>query len=474
VSYLDTMRLGLLCSLAALVVACGSSSKPPKPSPADGGEGGESSSGRGGSVGKAGNAGRGGGGGKAGSSGNGASGGSGGDDAGIAGEGGVAAGGAEAGVGGSDAGSGGASNTTGGSGGDGGIANSGGAAADGGVPGTGGTEAGSSGSGGSDTGGTGGGPECSPSNDECPAGTYCSPELECVRGCREDADCASGRCSNHDCERCLGDDECRAGLVCGSGTCGEPCSNSDECGGLTCCDGRCVDVSRDVAHCGACGGAESPNTCSTDEFCGTSGCNDATLANVCDNALVTVVEDGLGPDEAAAAALGAVLVTGCDPPPESRTVDEATTDALNPTNGRPVIGGGEVLVIAGGPYGQAVMSYLESERIAPVYARVGAGTYELARSSDDATLGSIPQESSDDTHDLLLIEVVRDPASGTFLLVCYGFNEYGTATAVWYLANVMVPGPLSMYDQRYYVIEWTDDGDLTPDLDDTFDVLASG
>lgn len=235
-----------------------------------------------------------------------------------------------------------------------------------------------------------------------------------------------------------------------------------------------MDVTRDVDHCGACGGDDSPNTCSVNEFCGTAGCNDATIANVCDTALLTVVEDGLGPDEASAAALAAALVASCDPAPETRTVDEATTDALNTSTGRPVIGGGEVLVIAGGPFGQAVMGYLEEQRIAPVYAGVSGENYLLRLSSDDTTLGSIPSSSSDDTHDLLLIEVVRDPASGTFLLVSYGFNEYGTAAAVWYLENVMVPAPLSTYDRRYYVIEWTDDGDAAPSAGDTYDVLTSG
>lgn len=295
-----------------------------------------------------------------------------------------------------------------------------------------------------------------------------------MRGCREDEDCASGRClSNHNCDRCLGDEECRVGLVCGSGTCGQPCSEPGDCGELSCCDGRCVDVTRDIAHCGACGGEESSNTCSLDEFCGTEGCNDATIANVCDTALLTVVEDGLGPDEQAAAALGAALVAGCDPPPEVRTVDEATTDALNPSTGRPVIGGGEILVIAGGSFGQAVMAYLENERIAPVYVAVSGDDYVLRRSSDDTLLASVSMADSTDAHDILVIEVVRDPASGTFLLVTYGFNQHGTAAAVWYLANVMMPAPLTTYDQRYYVLEWTDDGDGMPDGGDMFEVLTS-
>ncbi len=478
--------LGSAYVLGFFLVACGSSGGG-KAKPSDGGTGGEAagnSGGKGGGAGKGGTPGKGGNAGSAGGGrGGGTSGGEGGRDTGTGGDGGT---------GGSNMGSGGDSGGSGASGGEAGTP-SGGSGANGGEAGTpsdgtageageasGGTGATSGGNGGAGeaSGGVGGAePECSPSNDTCAAGSYCTPEGVCAPGCGDAEDCASGRClESHACERCLSDTECPVGTVCGSGTCRAPCTELEGCGdaALTCCDGRCVDVTRDVSHCGACGGAGSPNTCGGAQFCGTSGCNEATIANVCDNALVTAVQDGIGPDDQAALALAQTLAAGCDPAPATRTVGEVTTDVLNPNTGRPVVGGGEVLVIGGGPFGQNVMAYLESQRIAPVYSEAVGSDFRLVRSSDGLVLGSIPSASSTASHDLLLIEVVRDPASGTFLLVAYGFNGTGTNAAVWYLANVMVPGPLSTYDQRYYVIEWTDDGDLAPDAGDTFTLITSG
>src|SRR5690606_35427864 len=93
-------------------------------------------------------------------------------------------------------------------------------------------------------------------------------DARCVAGrsvvgaCAPDrADC-DGSYANG-CERALGietdcgacGDACDAGEACVAGRCRQTCSAASECGGLACCDGACIDTSRDIRHCGACGTA---------------------------------------------------------------------------------------------------------------------------------------------------------------------------------------------------------------------------
>ncbi|HEY3493862.1 MAG TPA: hypothetical protein VGK73_04220 [Polyangiaceae bacterium] len=311
--------------------------------------------------------------------------------------------------------------------------------------------------------------DCLPSEDDCGVGSFCDETFECVQGCSEAGDCASGVCrSDHTCQRCLADTECPAGAVCGSGTCSAACTDSEQCeSGWSCCEGRCVDTTRDIEHCGGCGGVSSPNRCTLEDFCGAGACHEVSFANVCQTALFTAVDDGIAEDTQAATALAQALVDGCSPVPATRTVSQTATDILNPESGRPVVGGGETLLVAGGAYVQKVLGYLENQRIAPLFSRVSGDNFELARASDGGAIASIPMAGVDGRHDLLVIQLVRDPSSGTLVFSTFGFSGIGTQAAVYYFENSILPNPTS-YPRKSYVFEWTDDGDDTPGAGDTF------
>src|SRR5438270_8849162 len=60
---------------------------------------------------------------------------------------------------------------------------------------------------------------CLPSDDHCPGGTWCSASFQCVSACQIDADCGKG----------------------------------DAGANVQCCQGQCVDITRDGRNCGACG-----------------------------------------------------------------------------------------------------------------------------------------------------------------------------------------------------------------------------
>ncbi len=106
-------------------------------------------------------------------------------------------------------------------------------------------------------------------NDDCDTGQWCNPEGLCVPGCRNSAEClaangggAAVRCDpvTHQCSGCLVDDDCPAGYLCTAGSvCTPGCTEAHKCReDFTCCDGRCIDVTSDMANCGACGAVCAP------------------------------------------------------------------------------------------------------------------------------------------------------------------------------------------------------------------------
>ena len=371
---------------------------------------------------------------------------------------------------------------------------SGGSAGDGGSAGTpaggagGSAGTGNGGSGGMATGGAGGsggqggaggggdGP-CDENDDQCPDGTYCSVG-ECVPGCKTGGSCASGVCSeDHDCDRCTADAECAEGRLCGSGTCHATCDAAAEEPGcpadFSCCGSRCVDARRDIDHCGGCGVA-----CAATEFCATGGdtvgCAPAVLAEVCNNARAVAIDNGLSGDGPAVEDLIAVLSSGCSPAPTTRVVPQEQADAINPQTGQLVGGGGELVVLAGGGYGNPTVSLMESNRLAPLYGGPsGDNAYGIWRSSDDQEVATILLDDLDDK-DLLLFEVYRDALTGTLGLVIYGLTAEGTHAAVWLFERDILP-KLATYTDSWYVYEWDDiNDDDAADDGDTFTLLASG
>jgi hypothetical protein len=333
--------------------------------------------------------------------------------------------------------------------------------------------------------------DCLPSNDHCPASQYCTDEYECVSGCKTDgSSCASGICdTDHNCTSCIKDDECVEGLVCNSGACGAACTEAEEgevaaCGdGLICCSLHCTDVAINSNHCGACGA-----DCGAGEFCGIDACADGqggagsvaspcvachpmTLANICSIAEAVVILDTVkNPQEGnrdQGRAIGAALKAKCSPTPVLTEEEQDSVAALNFTTGRPVSGGRELLIVAGGPFFQNLEVYVEKQRIAPVYWHATEGNVEtqFRKSSDDSVIASLPLSGIDhDSRDLFLIQFMRDAASGSLVLNAQGFWLSGTVAAAFQLKEGMLPN-LSTFDQAWYVYEWVDmDDDKLPDL----------
>jgi hypothetical protein len=244
--------------------------------------------------------------------------------------------------------------------------------------------------------------------------------------------------------------------------------------GLTCCGDHCADLKRDVHHCSACN-----MPCMGAQFCSPNGCKAGIVANVCESPVVTFLLDGLSADDPATDVLQTGLATSCSPPLTMVTkVPQSTSGTINPTNGKPVAGPGDMLIVAGGPFGQLLVKYLETSGITPVYSYYDLMVNQLrGRSPGDA--GADPlivnamQSDVTDSHSFFLIEFVIDPASGTLAFIVYGINAAGTSAATWYFAQKILPMK-SSFDKSWYVYEWTDlDNDKKPSDADLFKLVQS-
>ena len=408
----------------------------------------------------------------------------------------------------------GGTNSKAGSGGKGGTSSKGGS---GGKGGTGGSSV-DGGAGGATAGAAGTGPQCPacesgfclddgtcvdclPSDDECPAGSYCTDENTCAEGCKPSGDgCASGICDEtHNCANCINDDECIDDLVCGNGKCSAACTAAQEgqkagCGdGLTCCSLHCTNVEVDSNHCGACGA-----TCDDGQFCGldtaaggeggTGGtssayvaCHPVTIANICAIANAIVILDtsrnASDGNRVPGRAIGAALKAKCSPAPSLSEAEQDSVEALNLQSGRPVSGGKELLVVAGGPFYQIVEEYLEDQRIAPLYWNVvnpnNPTASQYVKSSNDEVVLTLPVDEDHDSHDLFIIQFMRDPASGSLALNAQGLWLSGTNAAAYQLIEGMLPN-LASFDKSWYAYEWTDkDNDKAPDLNE-MELIDSG
>lgn len=327
--------------------------------------------------------------------------------------------------------------------------------------------------------------ECLPANDQCPTGHYCTDANVCAAGCKDASSCASGSCgADHNCERCINDDECAGDGLCNSGTCGAACSADDEgeqagCeAGLVCCSQHCKDVAVASDHCGACGAA-----CESGQFCGLTSCSEAgpepstcvachdvALANLCAiGKAVVILDTNKNPGEgnrALGRAVGAALQQQCQPTPVVTEEEQDSVSALNFTTGRPVSDGGELLIVAGGFFYQNLEGYVEEQGISPLYVKVEDGKQQFMRRGDDEVVARDTNTTDIDSHDFFALQFMRDPASGSLVLNFQGFWLSGSQAAAFFMLNGVLPN-LASFDQAWYVYEWTDaDGDREPDLDE--------
>jgi hypothetical protein len=180
------------------------------------------------------------------------------------------------------------------------------------------------------------------------------------------------------------------------------------------------------------------------------------LSQICGVAHTTLIEDGLSPDDTSNAVIQQALLANCVPPPAAASLPKGTAGAIDPTTGRPMAGSGNLLTVAGGAYVQKTVSYLDAIGATQVFLAVGAnGSWQyVSRAAGGTVVAELPQASFNTTHDIVLIEFVRDPLSGTPVFIAFGQEAESTAAAASYVAHQIIPNK-SQYDKGWYVYEWT-------------------
>jgi hypothetical protein len=255
---------------------------------------------------------------------------------------------------------------------------------------------------------------------------------------------------------------------------GTACSAASPCsGGLTCCNDHCVDTKKSPTNCGACGVGCAVGT----QFCNGTTCKDALFQNVCQSPNATLIQDGITEDDTAGATIGTAL-GACTPAVTVRTVLQSVVEG-DPTlgimadGGAPLSGPGDMLVTAGGDFGQHMVKYMETNSSAPImWSQVGT-TITLSRRSTGAVLKTLDEASATPSHDYAVIELAVDAPSGTLTLIAQGLLGPGTRAASFYLSKVMIATPAT-YDQAFYIYEWTDaNANLMPEAGE-FALVSSG
>ncbi len=314
---------------------------------------------------------------------------------------------------------------------------------------------------------------CIPSTGEgCSPSQFCASDFVCVSGCRNNAGCKSGIClANHDCAYCESNAECSQGRQCGTGTCSATCAGDGDCtGGRKCCGGACIDLTRDIHHCGTCA-----LNCNANQFCTGTACKSVALTNVCDNSAATVLLDGLSADNDAGYVLASALTSGCSPAPTVTVIPQQASQDIDAGSGRPLLGGGKLLVAAGGSFGQNLVDYVERSGISPIFDSSTNNSYSFStRDGGGVALFYAPSSSLSASHDYFVVQLVREPVNGTLSLVSYGFDGPGTQASAWFFAHKVMVNRAA-YPGSWYVVEWTNaDGDPAPSAGDTYTVIGSG
>jgi hypothetical protein len=198
---------------------------------------------------------------------------------------------------------------------------------------------------------------------------------------------------------------------------------------------------------------------------------------------LTILLDGLSIDDASAPILRDGLLAQCPGPPAASIVAQKSSGAINPTTGQPVAGGGNMLAMNGGPYGQDLLRYLEKSGISPLYQYYdatltrfygrGGGADAGSDAGPDRIIVEELQSALNDSHGYFIMEMIVDPDSGTLVFSDYGLDAVGTIAGTWYFVNKVLPN-LATFGKSWYVYKWTDqDADKMPSDPDQFSLIAS-
>ena len=316
-------------------------------------------------------------------------------------------------------------------------------------------------------------------SDNCPTGQYCTAQFACVAGCKGNARAAAARAPTTNATIARTISSARPAMS-AAPACAlrlaprrSPAAMASNAAGAI-----ASALARDIHHCGGC-----PNACSSSQYCSSTGCTVVSIANICGNGQTTMLLNSYPADNDSNAVLQGGLTSQCAPPPTAGQIAQTSPGPINPSTGQPVAGGGNLLTVAGGfSFSAGQLPRLGRHHAglprAPrsdywrYYRRGGGADAGPDGGASDAVVAEISWTDSTAARDIILIELVRDPASGTLALIVFGQHAESTAAAARYVATQMLPvANRSTYDKSWYVYDWRAASDAGPE---TFTLIASG
>ncbi len=234
------------------------------------------------------------------------------------------------------------------------------------------------------------------------------------------------------------------------------CDADGDCGGRTCCDGRCEDVSLSMRACGACG-----NTCAAPTYCTGSRCAPFAFEAICSNDELRIVHraaklvdgenDDPAPDNQAADDLAVALADLCNNTLATATVI-GEDDVLEGANAGPLATGrGTGLIVAGGRVFSGVIDYLDNADVTPVELVVGGDgdSFQLVVRSQRRVIVTDRLTALSPSRDYIIGQAIYDDTSGTQVLNVYGIFRGGTSMGAIYFAELAAQS--SAVGERWFV-----------------------
>ncbi|HEX6242345.1 MAG TPA: hypothetical protein VFZ61_15645, partial [Polyangiales bacterium] len=219
----------------------------------------------------------------------------------------------------------------------------------------------------------------------------------------------------------------------------------------------------------ACGGS-----CNAQQYCGSaSTCTAIAQNNLCGNTQIIAVQSGESTvDNPSATDIATALAGNCGRTAAEKPITDVSV--VQACSSELLIGGGNTVVLAGGPFTNAALRYLD-RRISPVFLDSPDGNQQQFKTRAGNVLLQFDPSTISPSHDYFMIQIFPDTARGALVISAFGREGPGTRAATHYFVNTVAPAlKAGTRSWNGYVIgEWTDSGDMIPNAADTFTVKAS-
>jgi hypothetical protein len=196
-----------------------------------------------------------------------------------------------------------------------------------------------------------------------------------------------------------------------------------------------------------------------------------TFGAICGFSMLTAIQGGYTADDMMIATMLGTFASACGNGVATRVVSQTDPGILDASD-RPLLASADFGLMGGGHNFERGVAYLDIADTQLKYNDSG-GSVVITERATGTVLVDMPDGNFSGLHDVALIMIVVEAASGSDYLVMYGVNEYGTQAAGYYVTNMIAPS-IRTNPKQWYLLDWTDNnGNFAPDAADTYAIIAS-